>query len=87
MTKEEIAAKYIPCTCGEIYLSRNIVAPDCPLHAFAIEEAMEEYRSQSNDQEIIEFVEHLGIKGKFKDNEWFTTSELLNMFREQKQKQ
>lgn len=41
-----------------------------------------ERAQQEHDQEIIEFVEHLGIKGKFKDSEWFTTSELLKLFRE-----
>jgi len=30
---ETIAKKYFPCTCGEIYLSRRLTAPDCPYHA------------------------------------------------------
>lgn len=42
-TKEQIIEEYIPCTCGEIYTSRKMVAPDCPKHAFAVEEAMDEY--------------------------------------------
>lgn len=45
-TKEEIIEEYIPCTCGEIYTSRKMVAPDCPRHAFAVEEAMDEYAKQ-----------------------------------------
>lgn len=43
---EEIAKEYIPCTCGEIYLSRKMKAPDCPLHSFDIETAMEAYGNQ-----------------------------------------
>lgn len=50
-----------------------------------IQQAFEYHSKKSNDQEIIEFVEHLGIKGKFKDSEWFTTAELLKLFRERKQ--
>lgn len=34
----ELAKKHFPCTCGEIYLSRNLTAPDCPYHAFEWEE-------------------------------------------------
>lgn len=46
-SKEEIAKKYFPCTCGEIYLSRNLTAPDCPFHAFDWDGAFEEYAQQS----------------------------------------
>lgn len=41
-TAEDIAKKHFPCTCGEIYLSRNLTAPDCPYHSFDWESAMQE---------------------------------------------
>jgi len=46
VTKEEIAAKYIPCTCGHVYKSRNIIAPDCNLCQEYWVEPMEEYAKQ-----------------------------------------
>lgn len=42
-SKEQIALKYGLCNCDEAYTKRGLTAPDCPWHAFAIEEAMEEY--------------------------------------------
>jgi len=51
VTKEEIAAKYIPCTCGHVYKIRNIIAPDCNLCQEYWAEPMEEYAKQ----EALEF--------------------------------
>lgn len=49
-TKEEIALSLGLCNCDEAYTSRGMTAPDCPLHAFAIEEAMEEYADQAKPE-------------------------------------
>jgi len=38
----EITKRLFPCTCGDIYLSRKLTAPDCPYHAYAWEEFAEE---------------------------------------------
>jgi len=38
----EIVEQHIPCTCGEMYLSRNMAAPDCPIHAFDWESTVKE---------------------------------------------
>jgi len=46
-SREEIAKKYFPCTCGEIYLSRNLTAPDCAFHSLEWDKALEEYAQQS----------------------------------------
>jgi len=43
MTPAECNEKYYTCTCGEMYKSRNLVAPDCPLHSIASEEALAAY--------------------------------------------
>jgi len=43
----EIAKKYFQCTCGDIYLSRNLTAPDCPYHAYNWEEFTEEILKHS----------------------------------------
>lgn len=40
---EEIALEYGLCNCDEAYKNRNLTAPDCPFHAFAVSEAMEQY--------------------------------------------
>lgn len=40
---EEIALEYGLCNCDEAYTKRNLTAPDCPFHAFAVSEAMEQY--------------------------------------------
>lgn len=45
-TLEEIAIEHGLCTCSDAYTSRNLQAPDCPLHAFAVSEAMEAYAGQ-----------------------------------------
>jgi hypothetical protein len=44
-TAEEVLREYVSCECGEIYTSRGLTAPDCPLcsmHSCYIE-AMEAY--------------------------------------------
>jgi hypothetical protein len=46
MTKEEIAKKYVPCRCDEIYTSRGLAAPDCPYHTTDPEVAMDEWAKQ-----------------------------------------
>jgi hypothetical protein len=43
MNRDEIAAKYIPCTCHEAYKSRNLAAPDCAFCQEDWQEAMDEY--------------------------------------------
>lgn len=64
---EDVALKYGLCNCDIEYTSRILMAPDCPLHAFPVEEAMEEYRSQPiapvSDEEIeAEFWEYIKEK-------------------------
>lgn len=51
MTQEEIALQHGLCNCDKIYTSRGLKAPDCPWHAFPVEEAMDTYARQ----EAIEF--------------------------------
>lgn len=46
---EEIAIKYGLCDCNEAYKSRGLTAPDCPLHAYSVIEAMEEYNNEYGD--------------------------------------
>lgn len=41
--REEIALKLGLCNCGDEYKNRRLTAPDCPYHAFAVAEAMDEY--------------------------------------------
>jgi hypothetical protein len=44
-TAEKVLKEYVSCECGEIYTSRGLVAPDCPLcsmHSCYIE-AMKTY--------------------------------------------
>ena len=61
-SREEIAKKYFPCTCGEIYLSRNLTAPDCAFHSLEWDKALEEYAQQSQpsgmrcEPEFIEYI-------------------------------
>lgn len=43
---EKICRKYGLCNCDESYTNRNLTAPDCPYHAFPIEEAMIEYATE-----------------------------------------
>lgn len=62
-TAKEIAIKYGLCNCDEAYTSRGLTAPDCPLHGFAVEEAMEEY-AQSVAEDLRE-----RIAGGFHDTE------------------
>ena len=44
--KEKIAAKYIACTCGEMYKSRDMVAPDCAFCNEDWDEPMTEYAKE-----------------------------------------
>jgi len=69
MTKEEIAAKYITCTCGEMFKSRKMVASDCQLCQEDWAEPMEEYAKQ----EAIEFYK-FGVTRAFNLNEKETLS-------------
>jgi hypothetical protein len=60
-TAEEVLKEYVPCECGEIYTSRGLVAPDCPLcsmHSCYIE-AMEAY--------AMEVVKHVTSKPMVKN--------------------
>ncbi len=41
--REAIALKYGLCKCGEEYKSRKLSAPDCPMHAYAVFEAMDDH--------------------------------------------
>ena len=43
INKEQIALKYGLCNCDEAYTKRGLTAPDCPWHAWAVDEAMEDY--------------------------------------------
>lgn len=49
---EEIAIDHGLCRCDEAYTKRGLTAPDCPYHAFAVDEAMEEYSRQFKAQWI-----------------------------------
>lgn len=67
---EEIGKKYFPCTCGEIYLSRKLTAPDCFYHNEAWQEAIEEYTEQFNQPTQNykwEQLEHLAFKERLKE--------------------
>ena len=46
-TPKEIAESWIDCTCDVAYTSRGLVAPDCPLHSFAVEEAILDAQNES----------------------------------------
>lgn len=61
MKLEEIALKYGLCNCNEAYTSRNLTAPDCPFHAFAIQEAMEEYAKECIESSLKKASENLSI--------------------------
>lgn len=43
---EQIALEHGLCTCDEAYTKRGLTAPDCPWHAFAVQEAMEQYATE-----------------------------------------
>lgn len=62
---ETIAKKYFPCTCGEIYLSRKLTAPDCPFHANDWESAMEEYASQFKPSPSVSAEDFLKTRKEF----------------------
>jgi hypothetical protein len=40
------AIQHSLCKCDEAYTSRGLKAPDCPLHAYGIDEVMDIYASQ-----------------------------------------
>jgi hypothetical protein len=46
MSLEDVALAHGLCSCDEAYKSRNMYAPDCPYHSFAVSEAMEAYASK-----------------------------------------
>lgn len=56
--REEIALKLGLCNCGEEYTKRGLTAPDCPYHAFAITEAMDEYMKEC----CLELLEYMAKK-------------------------
>lgn len=41
VTKDEVQKSYGLCNCDVVYTSRGMTAPDCPMHAFLIDEAMD----------------------------------------------
>lgn len=93
MTIEEIALKYWLCNCAEIYTSRGLTAPDCPYHAFCVEEAMEEYAKQEAIGFSIWMKENSCREGQdlwtcrfTRWKERHTISELYDLFQQQKQK-
>lgn len=47
---DKIIQTHISCTCGEIYLSRNLTAPDCPYHANDWESPMEEFLKELKEE-------------------------------------
>lgn len=65
LSKEAISNNYGLCTCEEIYTSRGLTAPDCPWHAHAVEEAMEEYAKQHAQilEEALEFIVNNHVLG------------------------
>lgn len=79
MTKEEIAKHFGLCNCDKIYTSRGLTAPDCPWHAFAVEEAMDEYARQ----EVIAFNRYCGgLPIDFHNRH--TLEELYDLYQQQK---
>jgi len=96
--KEQIARKYVQCTCDEIFTSRNLTAPDCPYHSSDVESAMDEY----SELRSVAFGEYLGTFGwemcnpvGIEPNKWVshinvqlgikTTSELYKLFLQSQQ--
>lgn len=72
MTREEkireLIDKYVPCTCGEMYLSRCMAAPDCPSHSVNIEDVAIQYaRIQS-----LTFISWVADSGYYRsvDGKW-----------------
>ena len=59
--REQIALKLGLCNCGDEYKSRGLTAPDCPYHAFAISEAMDEYMKEVC-LHLLEYMATLGVE-------------------------
>lgn len=51
-TAEQTALDHGLCRCDEAYTKRGLTAPDCPYHAFSVEEAMQKYAAQFQPQWI-----------------------------------
>lgn len=84
-TIQEVADEYITCDCGEVYKSRDMVAPDCARHSSACEEAMEAWGKQQAIA-FAEWVEDNAMKYK---NGWLykhgeqkliTAEQIYNLF-------
>ena len=85
MTKKEIAAKYIPCTCGEIYKSRNMAAPNCSFCNEDWDEPMEEYAKDVAIDFFNDAFSELEING-VKVSSYFTpdTEEIFKIYQQSK---
>lgn len=93
--KEDIAKKYVPCRCDEIYTSRGLTAPDCPYHSTDPETAMDEYAHQQaiafaewgfkDDNPFVEGSNGRWIQQCGNSTSW-STEELYNQFIEQQNK-
>lgn len=91
--KEQIARKYVQCTCDEIFTSRNLTAPDCPYHSSDVESAMDEYA----ELQCVEFgawIYTYGYRHSYVNANWyhladssttFTTKELYKLFLQSQQ--
>lgn len=86
--REEIARKYVPCRCDEIYTSRGLSAPDCPFHSTDPELAMDEYWTERGLL-LLEFVFHETTGKAMNENgeiefkykgEWVTRQQLFESF-------
>ena len=53
-TPKQIAEEWIDCTCDEAYTKRGLVAPDCPLHSFSVEEAIADAQKEAKSEGIRE---------------------------------
>lgn len=57
-TITEIQLEHGLCHCHEAYKSRDMDDPDCPMHSFAVEEAMEAW----GEIKMVEFAQWLSRK-------------------------
>lgn len=49
-TPEEIALEWGLCNCDEAYTKRGIADPYCPLHSFAVEEAIGQAQQEAYEE-------------------------------------
>jgi hypothetical protein len=77
---EEIALEHGLCNCDEAYKNRNLTAPDCPFHAFAVSEAMEQYAREVAQASLERAIEDALIVCNYEDKEKDFTDEHSGWF-------